>query len=165
MCDRGPHSWRRALWGCHDPAHGRPADKEAILPTSRYGRSCGVEVTEAGRQVASVVSAGYLACLLREQACAGQQGVIVFMLLFCFVGPHFYVTRRPISSFTSVGQVSPPSSHISWGLTPTGYDTWAGSWWAVPRAGDRFVGSGDRHHIRGFLRAISGYAGGAVDAS
>jgi len=44
--------------------------------------------------VASVVSERHLAGLRREKLALISIGVIVLMLLFCFVGPHLYVTPQ-----------------------------------------------------------------------
>jgi peptide/nickel transport system permease protein len=127
----------------------------------------GVEVTEAGeaggigglgRVIWRVFSENKLALV--------SIGVIVFMLLFCFVGPHFYVTPQANFVVTSVGQVlAPPSSQHLLGTDPNGYDTvgrlMVGGATALEIA---LLAAGIATIFGVFFGAISGYAGGAVDA-
>jgi peptide/nickel transport system permease protein len=151
------------------PPTGDLPDKEAILPDvpGMGAELPGVEVTEAGeaggigglgRVIWRVFSENKLALV--------SIGVIVFMLLFCFVGPHFYVTPQANFVVTSVGQVlAPPSSQHLLGTDPNGYDTvgrlMVGGATALEIA---LLAAGIATIFGVFFGAISGYAGGAVDA-
>jgi len=103
--------------------------------------------------------AGHLA-FFSENNLRGQHSVIVFMLLFCFVAA-FYVTRRQFRRHSVVSSRS-PARNISWDdqrLRHRGPVRWGGANRAEIALLQR-----DRTYS-GFLRGISGYAGGAVDAS
>src|ERR1035441_6429320 len=93
-------------------------------------------------------------------------GVVVFMLLFCFVGPHIYITNQSDLVVTSVGQVLAHPSGQDWlGTDPNGYDTlgrlMVGGATALEIA---LLAAGIATVFGVFFGAVSGYAGGAVDA-
>ena len=93
-------------------------------------------------------------------------GVVVFMLLFCFVGPHIYHTDQTDLVVTNVNQVlAHPSSQYLLGTDPNGYDTLGRLMYGGATTLEiAVVSGGDSDGFRGFFGAISGYLGGATDA-
>ena len=112
LCVTPGHVKRRsARAACDDPAHGRSAQQDD-RPRRRSSHGRGVRACRTSRSprrarpVASVVSASIIWRVFAENKLALVSiGVIVFMLLFCFVGPHLYVTHQANLVVTSVGQV------------------------------------------------------------
>jgi peptide/nickel transport system permease protein len=93
-------------------------------------------------------------------------GVVVFMFLFCFVGPHIYITNQTYLVITSVNQVLAHPSAQDWlGTDPNGYDTvgrlMVGGATALEIA---LLAAGIATVFGVFFGAVSGYAGGVVDA-
>ena len=145
-------------------------DKETVLPeVPGMGTEPGVagaEVTEAG-EAGGIGGLGRVIwrVFAENKLALVSVGVIVFMLLFCFVGPHFYVTPQANFVVTSIGQVlAHPSSQHLLGTDPNGYDTvgrlMVGGATALEIA---LLAAGIATIFGVFFGAVSGYAGGAVD--
>jgi peptide/nickel transport system permease protein len=127
----------------------------------------GVEVTEAG-EAGGIGGLGMVIWRVfsENKLALISVGMIVFMLLFCFVGPHIYVTPQANFVVTSVGQVlAHPSAQHLLGTDPNGYDTvgrlMVGGATALEIA---LLAAGIATVFGVFFGAVSGYAGGAVDA-
>jgi peptide/nickel transport system permease protein len=127
----------------------------------------GVEVTEAG-EAGGIGGLGSVIwrVFAENKLALISIGVIVLMLLFCFVGPHLYVTPQANFVVTSVGQVlAHPSAQHLLGTDPNGYDTvgrlMVGGATALEIA---LLAAGIATVFGVFFGAVSGYAGGAVDA-
>ncbi len=126
-----------------------------------------IEVTEAG-EAGGIGGLGIVIWRVfsENKLALVSIGVIVFMLLFCFVGPHLYVTPQANFVVTSVGQVlAHPSAQHLLGTDPNGYDTvgrlMVGGATALEIA---LLAAGIATVFGVFFGAVSGYAGGAVDA-
>ncbi len=126
-----------------------------------------IEVTEAG-EAGGIGGLGIVIWRVfsENKLALVSIGVIVFMLLFCFVGPHLYVTPQANFVVTSVGQVlAHPSAQHLLGTDPNGYDTvgrlLVGGATALEIA---LLAAGIATVFGVFFGAVSGYAGGAVDA-
>jgi peptide/nickel transport system permease protein len=92
--------------------------------------------------------------------------MIVFMLLFCFVGPHIYHTNQAFLVITNASQVlaHPGAAHLL-GTDDNGYDTvgrlMVGGETTLEIA---LLAAGIATVFGVFFGAVSGYVGGAVDA-
>jgi peptide/nickel transport system permease protein len=140
-------------------AEGELIDEVPVVP--------GVEVTEAG-EAGGIGGLGMVIwrVFAENKLALVSVGMIVLMLLFCFVGPHIYVTPQANFVVTSVGQVlAHPSAQHLLGTDPNGYDTvgrlMVGGATALEIA---LLAAGIATIFGVFFGAISGYAGGAVDA-
>ncbi len=140
-------------------AEGELIDEVPVVP--------GVEVTEAG-EAGGIGGLGMVIwrVFAENKLALISVGMIVLMLLFCFVGPHIYVTPQANFVVTSVGQVlAHPSAQHLLGTDPNGYDTvgrlMVGGATALEIA---LLAAGIATIFGVFFGAISGYAGGAVDA-
>ena len=93
-------------------------------------------------------------------------GVVVFMLLFCFVGPHLYVTNQTTLVVTNYNQVLAHPSAQDWlGTDPNGYDTLGRLMFGGSTALEiALLAAGIATIFGVFFGAVSGYAGGVVDA-
>jgi peptide/nickel transport system permease protein len=152
------------------PTKREPAD-ERLPDTEQEGVELvppgELEVTEAGA-VGGVGGLGKLIwrVFAENKLALVSVGVIVLMLLFCFVGPHIYSTNQTTLVVTSIGQVlAHPSAQYPLGTDPNGYDI----------LGRLMFGGGTTLEIAllaagiatafGVLfGATSGYVGGATDA-
>jgi len=153
------------------PLTGDLPDKTTIFPEVQpmAGESGlqDIEVTEAG-ETGGIGGLGVVIWRVfsENKLALVSIGVIVFMLLFCFVGPHFYVTPQANFVVTSVGQVlAHPSAQHLLGTDPNGYDTvgrlMVGGATALEIS---LLAAGIATVFGVFFGAVSGYAGGAVDA-
>jgi len=127
----------------------------------------GTEVTEAG-EAGGIGGLGKIIWRVfsENKLALVSVGVVVFMLLFCFVGPHIYHTDQTDLVITSVGQVlAHPSAQNLLGTDPNGYDTvgrlMVGGATALEIA---LLAAGIATIFGVFFGAVSGYAGGVVDA-
>ncbi len=89
-----------------DRDHPRRRSRGRGSPASRRGTP---EVTEAG-EAGGVGGLGRIIwrVFAENKLALVSVGVVVFMLLFCFVGPHIYVTNQTDLVVTSVNQVLRP---------------------------------------------------------
>jgi peptide/nickel transport system permease protein len=153
------------------PLKGDSPDTAALLPEGQVIGEVpvvpGVEVTEAG-EAGGIGGLGMVIWRVfsENKLALISVGMIVFMLLFCFVGPHIYVTPQANFVVTSVGQVlAHPSAQHLLGTDPNGYDTvgrlMVGGATALEIA---VLAAGIATVFGVFFGAVSGYAGGAVDA-
>jgi peptide/nickel transport system permease protein len=93
-------------------------------------------------------------------------GVIVFMLLFSFVGPFIYRTNQTTLVVTSVGQVlSPPNGQYPLGSDPNGYNILGRLMFAGATTLEiAILAAGIATCFGVVYGAVSGFAGGVVDA-
>jgi peptide/nickel transport system permease protein len=92
--------------------------------------------------------------------------MVVFMLLFCFVGPLIYKTNQTDLVVTSVNQVlAHPDAQDLLGTDPNGYDTVGRLMFGGATALEiALLAAGIATAFGVFFGAVSGYAGGVVDA-
>jgi peptide/nickel transport system permease protein len=126
-----------------------------------------LEVTEAG-ETGGIGGLGMVIwrVFAENKLALVSVGVIIFMLLFCFVGPHIYHTNQTYLIITQVGQVlAHPSGQHLLGTDSNGYDTVGrlmdGGATALEIA---LLAAGIATVFGVFFGAISGFAGGFVDA-
>jgi peptide/nickel transport system permease protein len=126
-----------------------------------------LEVTEAG-EAGGVGGLGriILRVFAENKLALISVGVVVFMLLFCFVGPHIYHTDQTDLVVTNVNQVlAHPSSQYLLGTDPNGYDTLGRLMYGGATTLEiALLAAGIATVFGVFFGAISGYLGGATDA-
>ncbi|MGO9965255.1 MAG: ABC transporter permease [Acidimicrobiales bacterium] len=126
-----------------------------------------MEVTEAG-QVGGVGGLGKIIwrVFAENKLALVSVGVVVFMLLFSFVGPHFYVTNQTTLVVTSVGQVlAHPSAQYPLGTDPNGYDILGRLMFAGATTLEiALLAAGIATVFGVCFGAVSGYVGGVTDA-
>ncbi len=147
-----------------------PGKDAAISEAERIGGELiapETEVTEAG-EAGGIGGLGKVIwrVFAENKLALVSVGVVVFMFLFCFVGPHIYITNQTDLVITSVNQVLAHPSAQDWlGTDPNGYDTvgrlMVGGATALEIA---LLAAGIATVFGVFFGAVSGYAGGAVDA-
>jgi len=126
-----------------------------------------IEVTEAG-EAGRIGGLGRIiwGVFSENKLALASVGIVVFMLLFCFVGPHVYVTNQTNLVVTQVSEVlAHPSGRHLLGTDPNGYDIvgrlMVGGATALEIA---LLAAGIATVFGVFFGAVSGYAGGVVDA-
>jgi peptide/nickel transport system permease protein len=145
-------------------------DDGAVSELQPLGGTPGVppsEVTEAG-EGAGIGGLGRIIwrVFAENKLALISVGVVIFMLLFCFVGPHIYITNQTDLVVTNFNQVLAHPNGQDWlGTDPNGYDTlgrlMVGGATALEIA---LLAAGIATVFGVFFGAISGYAGGFVDA-
>jgi peptide/nickel transport system permease protein len=149
---------------------GAPGEGVNPLETQAFSGSDvppALEVTEAG-EAGGIGGLGLIIwrVFAENKLALISIGVIVFMLLFCFVGPHIYHTNQTYLVITQVGQVlaHPTSQHLL-GTDSNGYDTlgrlMVGGATALEIA---LLAAGIATAFGVLYGAVSGFAGGFVDA-
>ena len=128
------------------------------MSPARARSSPALEVTEAG-EAGGVGGLGriILRVFAENKLALVSVGVVVFMLLFCFVGPHIYHTNQTDLVVTNVNQVlAHPSASTSLGTDPNGYDTLGRLMYGGATTLEiALAGGGDRDGFRGLLRGRS----------
>jgi len=90
-------------------------------------------------------------------------GIIVFFVLFCFVGPHLYHTDQVTVDLAQANE--PPSSAHPLGTDPTGYDELGRLMYGGQASLQVGIAAALLATVFGTLYgAISGYVGGALDS-
>jgi peptide/nickel transport system permease protein len=135
-------------------------DRELIPPGEIAVTEAGVtgSIGGLGRVVWRVFAENRLALV--------SVGVVVFMVLFCFVGPYIYPTNQTTLVVTSVGQVlAHPSAQYPLGTDPNGYDILGRLMFAGSTTLEiALLAAGIATCFGVCYGAVSGFAGGAVDA-
>ena len=148
-----------------DVAAGQGTLGEGVFPGQVPGAP--LEVTEAG-QVGGVGGLGKIIwrVFAENKLALVSVGVVVFMLLFSFVGPHFYVTNQTTLVVTSVGQVlAHPGSQYPLGTDPNGYDILGRLMFAGATTLEiALLAAGIATVFGVCFGAVSGYVGGVTDA-
>jgi peptide/nickel transport system permease protein len=92
--------------------------------------------------------------------------VVILILLFCFVGPHIYITNQTTLVITNPNQVlSPPSSQYPLGTDPNGYDILGRLMFGGATTLEiALLAAGIATVFGVCFGAVSGFAGGAIDA-
>ncbi|MGA3214456.1 MAG: ABC transporter permease [Acidimicrobiales bacterium] len=125
------------------------------------------EVTEAG-EAGSIGGLGKIIfrVFAENKLALVSVGMVLFMLLFCFVGPHIYVTNQTDLVVTSVNQVlAHPNAQDLLGTDANGYDTVGRLMFGGATALEiALLAAGIATVFGVFFGAVSGYAGGVVDA-
>ena len=126
-----------------------------------------LEVTEAG-EAGGVGSLGRIIwrVFAENKLALVSVGVVIFFLLFCFVGPHVYITNQTDLVITNLNQqLHPPWSQDWLGTDPNGYDElgrlMTGGATTLEIA---LMAAGIATVFGVFFGAVSGFAGGVVDA-
>jgi peptide/nickel transport system permease protein len=146
-------------------AEGPEGPQEGAFP----GQTLGVpmEVTEAG-QAGGIGGLGKIVwrVFAENKLALASIGVVVFMLLFCFVGPHLYVTNQTSLVVTSIGQVlAHPSAQYPLGTDPNGYDILGRLMYGGATTLEiALLAAGIATVFGVCFGAISGYVGGVTDA-
>jgi len=126
-----------------------------------------VEVTEAG-EAGGVGGLGKIIwrVFAENKLALISVGVIVFILLFCFVGPYIYPTNQTTLVVTSASQVlAHPSAQYPLGTDQNGYNELGRLMFGGATTLEIAVLAAGIATIFGvFFGAISGYVGGATDA-
>jgi peptide/nickel transport system permease protein len=90
-------------------------------------------------------------------------GIIVFFVLFCFVGPHLYHTDQVTANLAVANE--PPSRAHPLGTDPTGYDELGRLMYGGQASLEVGIAAALLATVFGTLYgALSGYVGGALDA-
>ena len=126
-----------------------------------------MEVTEAG-EAGGVGGLGKIVwrVFAENKLALVSIGIVVFMLLFCFVGPHVYVTNQTTLVVTSAGQVlAHPSAQYPLGTDPNGYNVLGRLMFGGATTLEiALLAAGIATVFGVFFGATSGYVGGATDA-
>ncbi|MGP8180170.1 MAG: ABC transporter permease [Acidimicrobiales bacterium] len=126
-----------------------------------------MEVTEAG-EAGGVGGLGKIVwgVFAENKLALVSIGIVVFMLLFCFVGPHIYVTNQTTLVVTSVGQVlAHPGAQYPLGTDPNGYNILGRLMFGGATTLEiALLAAGIATVFGVCFGAISGYVGGVTDA-
>ncbi len=127
----------------------------------------GIEITEGG-EAGGVGGLGRIIwrVFAENKLALVSVGVVIFMLLFCFVGPYIYPTNQTTLVVTQVNQVlAPPSAQYPLGTDPNGYDILGRLMFAGATTLEiALLAAGIATVFGVFFGAVSGYVGGATDA-
>jgi peptide/nickel transport system permease protein len=131
------------------------------------GLEPGVEVTEGG-EAGGVGGLGRIIwrVFAENKLALVSVGVVIFMLLFCFVGPYIYPTNQTDLVVTQASQVlAHPSAQYPLGTDPNGYDILGRLMYAGATTLEiALLAAGIATVFGVFFGAVSGYVGGATDA-
>jgi peptide/nickel transport system permease protein len=144
------------------PGATKPTDPAAtadVVGRAETGLSVGGEIQGAGqslfRRGLAVFSENRLALL--------GAGIVVFFVLFCFVGPHLYHTDQVTTNLAAANE--PPSSEHPLGTDPTGHDELGRLMYGGQASLAVGIAAALLATVFGTLYgAVAGYVGGAVDA-